>query len=266
MLKKGIFMVLVLLISGLPGFAQKKNMDLYLLIGQSNMAGRGKVEPVDTITHPRVFSLDKNNRWVPARDPLHFDKPAAGTGLGRTFGIMMAEKNPDAVIGLIPCAAGGSSIDVWTPGGYHEQTRSYPWDDMEKRVKIAMSDGTLKGILWHQGESDSNPAKCNFYGQKLEDLIVRLRNIAGDQEIPFVAGELGKFKIKAAKRENRGKPQPPILIVVNSTQEVAKNDNHAEFVSSRGLKHKGDNTHFDSRSLRIFGKRYARAMIRLQHQ
>ena len=66
-------------------------LDLYLLIGQSNMAGRGKVEDSDRVVHPRVWTLNKSDEWVPAIDPLHFDKPAAvGVGLGRTFGLEIA--------------------------------------------------------------------------------------------------------------------------------------------------------------------------------
>ena len=147
--------------------AQKAEYDLYLLIGQSNMAGRGKVEAQDTTIHPQVFTLNKQNKWVPAKDPIHFDKKIAGVGLGRTFGIEMAKANPKAKIGLIPCAVGGSPIDAWKPGGFHKQTKTHPWDDMEKRLKIALKNGTIKGILWHQGESDSNPEKCDSYRTNL---------------------------------------------------------------------------------------------------
>jgi len=83
---------------------------LYLLIGQSNMAGRGEVEPEDRVAHPRVLALDRENRWAPAVEPIHFDKPIAGVGPGRAFGVAMAERDPSVRIGLIPCAAGGSPI------------------------------------------------------------------------------------------------------------------------------------------------------------
>ena len=66
--------------------------DLYLLIGQSNMAGRGTIEAQDTITDPKVFMLNKAGNWVPAKSPLHFDKAIAGTGLGLTFGKIVAKK------------------------------------------------------------------------------------------------------------------------------------------------------------------------------
>ena len=125
----------------------KEKFHLYLLVGQSNMAGRGKVEAQDKKPHSRVLMLNKGNAWAPAVDPLHFDKSMAGTGLGKTFGIRVAESNPEVAVGLIPCAAGGSPISTWAPGGYHGQTKSHPWDDAVKRAKIAMKEGVLKGIL-----------------------------------------------------------------------------------------------------------------------
>jgi hypothetical protein len=246
--------------------AQNNEYDLYLLIGQSNMAGRGKVEAQDTVIHPRVFTLNKNNEWVPAQDPIHFDKKVAGVGLGRTFGIEMAKKDPGVKIGLIPCAVGGSPIDAWKPGGYHQQTKTHPWDDMEKRLNIALKNGTLKGILWHQGESDSNPEKCNEYKVKLEGLINRIRLLVQNQNVPFVAGEFGKFKLKNNKEKYPEINPSPAEIVKNSTIEVIEDDGNAAFVKTNGLKHKGDHTHFNAKSYRKFGKRYAKAMLKLQKQ
>ncbi|MDB4584399.1 sialate O-acetylesterase, partial [Draconibacterium sp.] len=218
----------------------------------------------DTIVQPKVYALNKNNMWVPAQDPIHFDKKVAGVGLGRTFGIEMAKANPNTNIGLIPCAVGGSPIDAWQPGEYHKQTETHPWDDMEKRLKIALKGGTLKGILWHQGESDSNPAKCNEYEAKLKDLIQRVRILGDNPDAPFVAGEFGRFKLKSNKGKYPELKPSPAKIVMQSTKRVIKKDKNAALVKSKGLNHKGDNTHFDAESYREFGLRYAKAMLKLQ--
>src|SRR5689334_23319089 len=77
---------------------------LFLLVGQSNMAGRGVVDTSDTTPHDRVLMLNKAGEWTPAVDPLHFDKPIAGTGLGKTFATILAEADPGITIGLIPAA------------------------------------------------------------------------------------------------------------------------------------------------------------------
>jgi len=245
-------------------WAQNNQYELYLLIGQSNMAGRGKVEAQDTIAYPNVFTLNKNNEWVPAKDPIHFDKSLAGVGLGRTFGIEMAKVHPNTKIGLIPCAVGGSPIDTWKPGGYHEQTNSHPWDDMENRLKIALKDGTLKGILWHQGESDSTPEKYYEYEANLKDLIARVRELGQAPDAPFVAGEIGRFYIEGNKEKYAEMKPAPAQVVMNATKKVIEEDGNAAFVSSKKLTHRGDNTHFNSASYHKLGKRYAKAMLHLQ--
>src|SRR5437868_6426054 len=119
----------------------KDKFHLFLLVGQSNMAGRGVVEEQDKVVNPRVLMLNKEGQWVPAVDPLHFDKPTVGVGLGKTFGQIIAEANPGVTIGLIPCAVGGSPIDAWKPGVFYPPTKSYPWDDMVKRVELALPKG-----------------------------------------------------------------------------------------------------------------------------
>ncbi|MEI7929044.1 MAG: sialate O-acetylesterase [Verrucomicrobiales bacterium] len=139
-------------------------MKLFLLIGQSNMAGRGKVEPQDQVVNPKIFMLTKDLTWVPAKDPLHFDKPAAGVGLGSQFAREISKADPNASIGLIPCAVGGTSLDQWKAGGalYNEAV---------KRSKEAMKNGKLAGILWHQGEADSAPDKVATYADRFSVMI-----------------------------------------------------------------------------------------------
>ena len=70
-------------------------------------------------------------------------------------------------------------------------TKKYPYDDAIARLRTAMKSGVIKGIIWHQGEANSTPERSPDYLKKLESLIKRLREIAGDENLPFVAGELG---------------------------------------------------------------------------
>ncbi|HEX7901968.1 MAG TPA: sialate O-acetylesterase [Planctomycetota bacterium] len=223
----------------------KETFHVYLLLGQSNMAGRGKVEKEDATPHPRVFALTKDGAWAPAVEPLHWDKPAAGVGPGFAFGKAMADADPKIRIGLVPCAAGGSPIEAWRPGAFHDQTKSHPWDDTVTRAKAALAKGTLKGFLWHQGESN----KAEGHADKLVDLVKRLRAEFGN--VPFVCGELGRFKETYA----------PMNAVLG---DVAKRVERSACVSSDGLKDKGDTTHFDAPGARELGRRYAAAMIRLK--
>ena len=253
---------------GLPGLAgffafaapaplpPKENFHLFLLVGQSNMAGRGAVTPADRDPHPRVLMLNKAGEWVPAVDPLHFDKPAAaGVGLGRSFGIAVAEANPGVTIGLIPCAVGGSPIDTWKPGVFYQATQSHPWDDALRRARLALEAGTLKGILWHQGESDSSRELAPGYEAKLHDLVARFRAELKAPAVPFIVGQLGQFAESPWSEFRRQ--------VDRVHRDVPTKIPHAAFVSSEGLKHKGDKVHFDADSYRELGRRYAAAYLRL---
>ncbi len=215
------------------------------------MAGRGKVESEDTITHPRVWMLNKNNQWVPAKKPVQFDKPdVVGVGPGLSFGKAMAEKNPDVIIALIPAAVGGSSIDVWKKGAFHANTNSYPYDDAIKRATYAKSFGSLKGILWHQGESDCKADKVDGYEKKLMQFINTLHIDLKAHQLPLAMGMMGDFlliKNEYAKRINE------------AISEVAHQYKTINVVSAAGLTHGGDYLHFDAYSARELGKRYAEA-------
>ena len=234
----------------------KENFHLFLLAGQSNMAGRGDVEAEDKQPHARVLMLSKDGNWVPAVDPMHYDKTNAGVGLGRTFGKVLADGNTNITIGLIPAACGGSPISAWEPGAYFDQTTSHPYDDAIARARLAMKQGTLKAILWHQGESDGDPRLAPLYKAKLEQLIARFRKDLDAPDLPVIVGQLGQFE-KA--------PWSQSTKMVNDAQiAVAKEMKNVGFVSSDGLLSKSDNLHFDARSQREFGKRYAEAYLKTQ--
>lgn len=223
---------------------------LYLLAGQSNMAGRGKIDTVSKQVNPAILMLNKNGDWVEATDPLHFDRPSmVGVGPGLSFARTMLGKNKKIKIGLIPCAVGGSSIDVWQAG--KEYLKDHPYDDAIRRAKIAMSSGVIKGILWHQGEADSKDEKAKHYMENLKKLIADFRKDLDAPELPFVAGELGYY------REN----YKLINAVLKNLPEEVPNTGLA---SAEGLVHKGDGTHFDTPSARELGKRFAAVMQALQ--
>lgn len=225
-----------------------KPLHIFLLAGQSNMAGRGEVGDIDRTPHPREFVLDENDEWVIATEPLHFDKPKIrGVGPGLAFAKEIVERNPGVRSGLVPTAVGGSGIQTWTPGGFHEQTGLYPWDDAVRRLHIAQNSGELKAILWHQGESDSGLDSASSYEARLHDLIRRFRDAAGDERLPFIVGQLGQFKDWSDARQ-----------LVNVAHEnVPIHFERTRFVCSDGLTHIGDMSHFDAHSARELGRRYA---------
>ncbi len=241
----------VLVFAAAPVVAQQgQDLDLYLLIGQSNMAGRAPLDDSSKLTDSRILMLDKSNNWVPATDPLHFDKPdVVGVGPGIAFAREILRNSAGRRIGLIPCAVGGSPIRVWEPDSTY-LNGLHPYDDAIRRAKIALGRGRLCGIIWHQGESDNNTAGAAVYMEKLKILIRRLRTDLKTPALPFVAGEIGYF----AK-------STPINQVIDRLPGVVAN---TAVVSAEGLTDKGDKTHFDTRSARELGRRYGQAMIKLE--
>lgn len=213
------------------------DLRLVLLIGQSNMAGRGKVQPADQQTNPRIFMLDKACAWVPAKDPVHFDKPkVAGVGLCSEFARQFAAKNPTAKIGLIPCAFGGTSLDQWKPGGAL-------YTNAVARAKIAQKNGRLVAILWHQGEADSSASKTATYPARFSAMIAQLRADLGAADVPVLIGELGRY------RENYAGFNAMLPQVTNAVPRSA-------LISSEGLGSNDDKVHFNRDALLEFGRRY----------
>lgn len=237
----------------------KEKLHLFLLAGQSNMAGRGAVKDLgeaDAKADGRILALNRDGAWQPAVDPLHWDKAGSGVGPGKAFALAVAAKTPGVTIGLIPTACGGSPISTWEPGKSWDQTNSNPWDDAMVRAKQAMKDGTLKAILWHQGESDSSPKLAAVYEEKLTALIARFRAELNAPNLPFIIGQLGKFEAEGAPW-NEGK-----TAVDRAQQAVAAKVPNVYFVSAEGLGSKGDKLHFSTASAKTLGQRYAEAYLK----
>ena len=225
------------------------NLRLFLLIGQSNMAGRGRNYETDNADNPRILKLDGDGNWVSGIEPVHFDKRAAGACLATSFAREYIKDNPDETVGLIPCAVGGTGIDRWVPGG----------DLFKKavsRAHRAEKDGQIIGILWHQGEHDaSRKERADTYERKLESVVDGFRRELGS-EVPFIAGGLGEYL--PDHRSRKGEPDIPFSREVReATRRVMDRMPRCGFASSTGITETiGDTLHFSTPSLRAFGLRY----------
>jgi hypothetical protein len=227
------------------GWAQE---DVFLLIGQSNMAGRGVVEEEDKRPIPGVYVFNKERQWVAATDPLHWDRPdRTGVGLARSFGATLLRMKASTSVGLVPAAFGGSALDEWKPGSEH-------YKNAVERTRAALAKGgKLRGILWHQGETDSAKAElASSYRERFRSFIAALRKDLGAEQVPVIVGQLGEFLIG-----REGNPQPFAMQVNEALATMPLQTPFCRFVSSEGLGHKGDIVHFDSKALREFGRRYA---------
>lgn len=226
--------------------------DVFLLIGQSNMAGRGLVEEEDKRPIPGVFVFNKERQWAPAVDPLHWDRPdRIGVGLGRSFAATLLRMQASTSVGLVPAAFGGSALDEWMPGTEH-------YKNAVERTKAALAKGgKLRGILWHQGEADSaSPERSSTYRARFQKFIAALRRELGAEQVPVIVGELGRFVY-----ERPDFPNPYAMQVNEALATMPLHVPFCRFVASEGLGHKGDVLHFDSKALREFGRRYALAWL-----
>ncbi len=235
-----------------------RDLHLFLLVGQSNMAGRGEIDPADNAPLEGVWVLGREGNWLPAVEPYHFDKSMAGAGLAKSFVQAYRADHPDAPIGLIPAACGGSALGDWAVGAHFEQTGSDPWADATRRTKLALRDGTLRGILWHQGESDSWPALAPRYAAGLEELLQRFRAALDADDVPILLGQLGRFTPDAW-----GEPQQ---LIDTANRLIANRLPRVAYVTTEGLGAKPDGIHFDTAALRELGRRYYAAFQRVSRE
>ena len=228
-----------------------KELDSFLLIGQSNMAGRGDFGEVEDIENPNCYMF-RMGRWLTMSEPINVDRQIfkaythSGICLGASFADSYA-KTFNRKVGLIPCADGGTSIKEWQPGGFLFENAMF-------QVKYAMKTSNLKGVLWHQGEQDCvSDELYSDYPKLFENFITALKKEIGIEDLPFIAGELSYTLASWISFDGRqvefNKRLPKLL----------ENHKNTAVVSSCDLTMKSDMLHFDSKSLREFGVRYFNA-------
>lgn len=216
----------------------------FLLIGQSNMAGRGLLEEALPIDNSRIYIL-RNGRFQKMYRPINPDRVASGVCLAESFAERYAMAH-DVDVGLICAADGGSTLEHWEPGGLL-------FDHAVYQAKLAARSSTIVGVLWHQGESDCKPEKNAIYRQRCERLFSALRTEVPElRDVPFLVGGLGDF-LKNCVKYPELKDYPKINAALEA---MAQNDPLISFVSAEGLLSNPDNLHFSSKSLYEFGLRY----------
>ena len=223
----------------------------FLLIGQSNMAGRGNPEDDPFIKNDRVHILI-NGRWQKAFFPINRDRHTSGINLSESFADLFAREH-DADVGLIPCADGGTNLKQWSPG-------DLLYDNAINNARLAMRTSTLAGILWHQGEGDCREHFYPLYEEKLNNFIKSIRKDLNAENVPFLMGGLGDFL--------KDCPISDYLVnyvhINKALKTVAEKNHMTGFVSAEGLTSNSDLLHFDAKSLHTFGERYYRVYKSLE--
>jgi hypothetical protein len=226
----------------------QNKLHIYLLIGQSNMAGRAAISGSDADTLKNVFLYTgiPGKEWEKAANPLNKyssirkDLSMQKLGPGYHFAKKMVAKDSQNSIGLVVNARGGTSISEWKPGGHF-------YNEAVNRTKDAMKYGILKGILWHQGESDVSG--FDTYTSKIVNLIEAFRTDFNLPDLPVVVGQLSEDKPQRV-HFNKMILQLPLYI---EHVGVVKTENS----------NTTDSTHFNRESQRLLGERYAMEMQKL---
>jgi hypothetical protein len=239
--------------------SSKENFHLFLLMGQSNMSGGVNIAAGDTQPVPHVLKMlyarEANEpKWAPGAHPLHPRRPNKKKryGLGLSFAQTYVADKPGVVVGLIPMAWGGRGIAQLDKG-------SEIYGDAIRHAKASMQAGTLKGVLWHQGESDTvEQARTDVYEKKLHRLIKDVREDLGDAKLPFIVGNLAEF-YGTGKDHNAPDRVARISEIKGILRSLPEKVPHTGFVESTGCSPAARaKVHFDRKSYVLLGKRYAK--------
>lgn len=232
--------------------SRQKQVWVFLMAGQSNMAGRGIVEAQDTILNSRIMTINKDYLITPAKEPLHFYEPKLkGLDCGLSFAnTLLKEVDKDITILMIPTAVGGSSSRQWLGDSVYRNVQLLT--NFRQKMEFAKAHGIVMGVLWHQGESDANAKSIPLYKDNLKKLFGIFRTYAANDKLPILIGELGAYS-----------KTPFEWNAINEIiRQYVASDPNAYLISTGDLKHKGDFIHFDSEGQRLIGQRFAEAYLK----
>ena len=214
----------------------------FLMIGQSNMAGRGFQSEVPVIENDRLYVL-RNGRWHHMYIPVNNDRSFSGISLAESFADACA-RFYGSDIGLIPCADGGTTLSQWQPG-------EILYDHAVFQAKLAQRTSTIAGVLWHQGESDCGEENYPHYQEKCICIFESIRKDLGlSDKVPFLVGGLGEYL------SDKGGFFVNYPYVNHALQRMEKECSYIGYVGAEGLTCNPDYLHFNATSLRTFGERY----------
>ncbi|KAH6801290.1 carbohydrate esterase [Perilla frutescens var. hirtella] len=241
--------------------------NVFILSGQSNMAGRGGVAkvnnksqwdgriPPECESKPQIVRLNNELLWEEAEEPLHEgislsncsnSYEASGVGPGMPFSNSLLKNDPwFGVIGLVPCAAGGTGIVQWSRGSCH-------YNRMLRRVRAALLEGgVLRGMLWYQGETDSQDNQnADLYKTRLETFFTDLRSDLLSPSLPIIQVALASGGTTTLLRERVRKAQ------LNTSLPNVK------CVDAAGLPLNGDGLHLTTDSQVRLGSMLADVFLR----
>jgi len=260
--------------TAVPAFAQEEKKPdpkffIYLCFGQSNMEAGARPEAQDQGTlDPRFEMLAavdnprlnrKMGQWYTATPPIN--RPENNMGPVDWFGRNMVANLPkDVRVGVINVSVAGAGIELWDKNDWEKylntreqwmrnivnQYGGSPYARLVEMAKIAQKDGVIKGVLLHQGESNSTDTNWPVKVKAIYDDLMKDLNL-DPKDVPLLAGEL-----KSA--EEHGVCSAFNTNILVHLPEVLPN---SYVISSKGCKGTPDQFHFNTTGMRELGKRYA---------
>lgn len=270
---KNVLLAVLCLGAGHIATARADQYEIFLLAGQSNMDGRANANDLkgdleqyakpnpDILIRFSAGGLHRPLTGIQGFQPLQPGftgatgkaqlPPTKTFGPEVSFGPAIATALPGKHVLLIKYVEGGTNLrSDWNPnekGKLYENFIRFVRATQDM-LKARGDSGRIRGMLWHQGESDAGQ-RAGQYQAALTGLIDRVRGDLGLKELPFVIGQV----YDNGKRGN----------VISDEKATAKAVSHTGFAEADGLKTGDPGTHFDARSQIELGKRFAREMARL---
>jgi len=273
-MKRGLFLLVALLSFSTNAFSQDPNFYVFLCFGQSNMEGLPGIEPQDKTTVDKRFQVlaaadfpalgrTKGN-WYDAVPPLC--RGHTGICPADYFGRTMVANLPEKIrVGVINVSVAGCKIELFDKDNYQtyastapswmtniiKEYNGNPYAHLVEMAKLAQKEGVIKGILLHQGESNTNdkqwPAKVKgIYDNLIKDLNLKA------ESVPLLAGEL-------VNADQQGACASMNSIIA----ELPKTIPNSYVISSKGCPSRPDHLHFSAAGYRELGRRYAVQMLSL---
>ena len=267
---------IILFIFFLFSFSNSKpdpNFHVYSAFGQSNMEGQGEIEPQDIADVPARFKLLASvdmptqgrvkGNWYIAIPPLC--RGYTGIGVTDYFGRELVENLPENIsVGLINVAIGGASIDLFDedkvedyiplqPDWFQNIAKEYgehPYKLLVQLGKLAQNDGVIKGILLHQGETDTGEEEWPYDVKKVYDNLIKDLELNAT-EVPLLVGEVVEQTQQGCCFLHNE--------IIAKVPDVIPN---SYIVKSTSVPTK-DGAHFTTEGYRTMGRRYAQVMLNI---
>lgn len=268
-----VLLCMGLFLISIKGFSQDPNFYIFLCFGQSNMEGNAKIEDQDKTVDPRFQVLETvdctnlertKGSWYPAVPPLF--RCTTGLSLADYFGRTMVANLPSNIrIGVVNVAIGGCKIELYDQNNYQTYVSTVPewmkgmiseygenpYGRLVEMAKLAQKDGVIKGILLHQGESNTNDT---LWTEKVKGVYSNLINDLNldPNSVPLLAGEV-------VNADQGGVCASMNSIIATLPQTIP----NSYVISSIGCSDGPDNLHFNAAGTRELGNRYAMKILSL---